>query len=218
MGAATLLLAGLIWWRLPGGSGRPGGPMAMLGASRRVLASPGLAPILVGNVLERSVYATVGLYLAAYLMQTYGIGLVEVAPLLGATAVGMIVGNVLGGRLADRGSRPRLFALGQLVSAVFALAFFLISPGLVGSVLLAASFGLATSASRPAIIVMATSLSSEHRGTALGIFSFTNQAGWAVGPVAAGLAFALAGYPAIGLLCGLASVGAAAMMAPLRSR
>ena len=219
MGAATLGLAGLIWWRLPGGKPHSGGgTTAMLSAYRRVLRSPGLSAILCANVLERSVFATLGLYLAPFMMQTYGIGLLEVAPLLALTAIGTIVGNVLGGWLADRGSQPRAFGLGQLGAAVFALAYFVLSPGPLGSVGLGAAFGLITSASRPAIIAMASSISSQHRGTALGIFSFTNQLGWAVGPAASSLGFALSGYPAIGALCAIASAGAAALMVPLGRR
>ena len=215
MGLATLLLAALIRWRMPARPGRPAGTGAMLAAYRRVFASPALAPLLAANVLERSVFATLGLYLAAFMMQTYAIGLLEVAPLLALVAIGTIVGNIVGGRLADRASQPRLFTLGQLVSALFALAFFVVSPGVLGSVVLGAGFGLATSASRPAIIAMATSISAEHRGTALGVFSFTNQLGWAIGPAASGLGFALAGYPAIGALCAAAATGAAVLMAPL---
>jgi predicted MFS family arabinose efflux permease len=212
MGIATLILAALIWSRLPDGGVRGAGSGGLAAAYLSVLRSPGLLPILGANVLERSVFATVGLYLASYLIQSYGISLLDAAALLAMIAIGTIVGNIAGGRLADRGSQPLVYGTGQILSAVFALGYFLLSPGLAASVALGACFGLATSASRPGIIAMATAISTRHRGTALGIFSFTNQLGWAVGPAAAGLGFALAGYPAIGILCGLASVGAAALM------
>ena len=214
-GLATVLLAVLLWLRLPSEVARERPTGSLLGPYRAVLRSGGLAPILVGNVLERCVFAIFGLYLASYLIQTYWIDLVAVAPFLAMTAVGTIVGNVVGGRLADSGSQPRLFGLGQFISGLFALAFFVSSPGLVASVLLGATFGLATAASRPSIIAMASALSAEHRGTALGIFSFTNQAGWTAGPAIASVGFALAGYPAVGLISGLAATGAAVAMLPL---
>jgi predicted MFS family arabinose efflux permease len=191
MGLVTLLLAGLIWWRLPGSSGRHASGRAILAAYRSILADRRFPPILIANVCERSVFATVGLYLASYLIQRYGLSLLEVAPLLALTALGTIAGNVLGGWLADRLVQPRLFAVGQTVAAGLALAALVLAPGLSGSLLLFTAFWLATSASRPAIIAMASGISSEYRGTALGIFSFTNQAGWALGPALGGLAFAL---------------------------
>ena len=215
MGGTTLLLALLIWWRLPGSSGRPSPGRALLAAYKTVLRDRRLPPILVANTCERLVFATVALYMASYLMQTYAIGLLEVAPLLALTALGTIAGNVLGGWLADRVRQPRLFALGQLGAAGLSLAALVVGVGLAPSLALFTSFWLTTSASRPSIISLASSLSAEHRGMALGIFSFTNQAGWAIGPALAGLAFALAGYSAIGVLCALASAGAAAMMIPL---
>jgi predicted MFS family arabinose efflux permease len=215
LGVVTVALAAVIWWRLPGEKPRAPASRGMTAGYRTVFASPGLVPILAANVLERSVFATVGLYLAAFLMQTYAIGLVEAAPLLALIAIGTIVGNVVGGRAADRTSRPHIFTLGQLISGLIGLAFFVLSPGLAASVALGAGFGLATSASRPAIVAMASSLSAAHRGTALGIFSFTNQLGWAAGPAASGLAFAFAGYPAIGVLAAAAATGAAAIILPL---
>jgi predicted MFS family arabinose efflux permease len=215
VGLATVLLAALIWWRLPGGGPRRAASGSLLGPYRVVLASPRVLPLMLGNVSERCVYAIFGLYLASFLIQTYGIDLVGVAPFLALTAVGTIAGNVIGGRLADSGSQPRLFALGQLVSGLFILAFFVATPGLLTSVALGALFGLATAASRPSIIALASAISTEHRGTALGIFSFTNQLGWTLGPAIGSVGFALAGYGAVGALCGLAATLAAAFMLPL---
>lgn len=218
-GLVTLLLAALIWWRLPGGGGRRPIVGSVLGPYRAVLGSPRVARLMLANVSERCVYAIFGLYLASYLIQTYGIDLLGVAPFLALAAVGTIVGNVLGGRLADSSSQPRLFALGQLISGLFILAFFATAPGLLASVALGALFGLATAASRPSIIALASAISTEHRGTALGIFSFTNQLGWTLGPAIGSVGFALAGYGAVGALCGLSATLAAAFMLPLlRSR
>jgi predicted MFS family arabinose efflux permease len=215
MGLATVLLAGLIWWRLPGSSGRQASWRAILAAYRAILADRRFPPILLANVCERAVYATIALYLASFLIQRYALSLLEVAPLLALTALGTITGNVLGGWLADRLVQPRLYGVGQAITAGLALTALVLAPGLVGSLLLFSGFWLATSASRPAIIAMASNISSEHRGTALGIFSFTNQAGWALGPALGGLAFALSGYPALGLLCALASLAAALLILPL---
>jgi predicted MFS family arabinose efflux permease len=214
-GLTSSALALLIWWRLPDSSGRLSPGRSVLSAYRAVLAQRRFQSILIANVCERSVYATVALYLAAFLMQRYGLSLVEVAPLLALTALGSIVGNLLGGWLADRLGQPLLFGLGQVVAAGLALPALVLAPSQSTSLLLFTGFWLATSASRPAIIALASGSSAAHRGTALGIFSFTNQAGWALGPALAGLAFALSGYSALGLLCALASLAAALLILPL---
>lgn len=209
---ATMALAALVWWRLPGRGAAPAAPLSVAAAYRQVLRTSGLAPVLAANLLERSVFGAVTIYLAAYLIQSYGIDLLELAPILAIAALGTIGGNVLGGWLADRGSKSSVFAIGQVGAALFGLAFFVTQPGFAASIALVVAYGLATSASRPAIIAMASSISTEHRGTAFGFFSATNQGGWAIGPAAAALAFVLGGYTAIGALCGVAAAAAALVM------
>lgn len=211
-GLATIALAALIWWRLPGRGGRTAATVGVAAAYRQVLRSSGLAPVLAANLLERSVFGAVTIYLAAYLLQSYGLDLLELAPILAIAAIGTIGGNLLGGWLADRGSKSSVFAIGQLGAAIFGLAFFVTQPGLLVSIALIVAYGLMTSASRPAIIAMASTISTEHRGTAFGFFSATNQGGWAIGPAAAALAFVLGGYPAIGVFSGVASIAAAVVM------
>jgi predicted MFS family arabinose efflux permease len=215
IGLLTILLAVIIGLRLPPSAEQPSHERGMLLAYRQVLKSPTLPLILGSNLMERCVFGAVSVYLAAFIMQSYSIGLIEFAPLLGLTSLGTIVGNILGGQLADRAPRPRIFGLTQLASGTCALGFFLLTPSLATSILLAMAFGLATSASRPAMIAMATLISSEHRGTALGFFSLTNQGGWVIGPMAGGLALAVGGYGAIGLLCALLAAAGALLMLPL---
>jgi DHA1 family inner membrane transport protein len=218
MGTASVFLALLIWVRLPESSLERSRPGALIGAYRVVLRSRGLPQILLANIFERSVFSIVGGFTAAFLMQTYGLDLLHVAPLLALAAVGTIVGNVVGGRLADRQAQARVYAQGQILSAGFGLLLYVTGLGPLASVLLCIGFGLTNAASRPAILAMTSALAPQHRGTAIGVFSLTNQLGWALGPAAAGLAYALAGYSAIGLLCGAAAAGAGLMMLPLLRR
>src|SRR3712207_2485432 len=103
-------------------------------------------------------------YLPPFLMLSYGLSAVEVAPSLSLVAGGMIVGNVLGGWLGDRASKAGVFVVAQLLAGAIGLLLFGLPLGLLTSALGGALFGLANAASRPAFLALGTELSTRHRG------------------------------------------------------
>ena len=143
--ATGLLLVGLaVLLRLAFPAPPARGGAAGLGTTyRAVLGVPLLGNVLAANILERSIFNASALYLPPFLMLSYGLDAVEVAPALALVAGGTIVGNLLGGWLGDRHRKARIFVVAQLLAGAVGLAVFGVPAGLVASVLGGALFGLA---------------------------------------------------------------------------
>ena len=96
----------------------------MLATYQAVWGVPRLLPLLGANLMERSLFAMVAIYLPAFVMLSFHMTAVGVAPVLALVAIGAITGNVLGGRLGDRFHKPAIFVIAQLISAGLGLALF----------------------------------------------------------------------------------------------
>jgi predicted MFS family arabinose efflux permease len=206
------LLAASLFVRLTFPAGRPGGSGAgnPLHAYRHLFRLPNLGTLLLANVFERITFMAVSLYFASFLIQTYDLTPVTVAPALALAALGAIVGTIAGGFGADRYSRPALAALGLGVSAIFGGLTFGWPVHLFWSVIAGFGFGLANALSRPAHFSLVLGLSDRHRGAMVGLIAFSNQAGWALGAASGGVIIGLAGFGGLGgliLVFGLAAAG-----------
>jgi DHA1 family inner membrane transport protein len=164
----------------------------------------GLGSVLGANLLERALFNLGVLYLPSFLILSYGLNSVSVAPTLVLVAVGSIAGNILGGWLGDRLSKAAIFVVAQLAAAIIALALFTLPVGLVISAVGGALFGLVNASSRPALLALGTGLSDRHRGAVLGVLSVTNQGGIILGASLGGAAIGLGGYDALAVvMCGV---------------
>ena len=216
-GLTLLALALLVQLRFP-----PPRPTAsgtsVLATYRSVLGVPLLGNVLAANLLERAVFNAAALYLPSFLMLSYGLDAVAVAPSLALVAVGTMLGNVLGGWLGDRGNKAAIFVVAQLLAGAVGLLLFGLPLGLVTSALGGTLFGLANAASRPAFLALATELSSRHRGSLLGLLSLTNQGGVVIGSALGGLVIGLGGYPSLAAVTLASGALAAALALPLATR
>src|SRR5688572_13153683 len=121
---------------------------------RAALQVPGLWSILLANVFERALFILAVLYLPSFLMLSYGLDAVAVAPVLVLMAVGSIVGTLGGGWLGDRFSKAAIFVIAQAVAGAVALALFTQTPGLAISAVGGALFTLVNASSRPALLAL----------------------------------------------------------------
>jgi DHA1 family inner membrane transport protein len=185
---------------------------------RAALRVPGLWSILAANVFERALFNLAVLYLPSFLMLSYGLDAVAVAPILVLMAVGSIVGTLGGGWLGDRFSKAAIFVIAQVLAGAVALMLFTQVPGLAISAAGGALFSLVNASSRPALLALSTELSTRYRGAILGVFSVTNQAGIVLGASVGGLAIGVGGYGALALTMALDAVLASGLALPLLRR
>jgi YNFM family putative membrane transporter len=216
-GVALLLLALLVRLAFPAPALEET-ETSVLVTYRAVLRIPRLASVLAANLLERSMFGTMFLYLPAFLMLRYRLGAAEVAPMLSVVAVGAVGGNVFGGWVGDRVLKPAVFVAGQVVAAGLGLALFGLALPLAGATLLAALFGLANASSRPAFLAFGSELAPRHRGALFGLVGLTNQGGLVLGSALGGLVIELGGYTTLAIVMALQGGLAAAVAVPLVAR
>jgi predicted MFS family arabinose efflux permease len=173
---------------------------------------------MAANVFERALFNLAVLYLPSFLMLTYGLDAVAVAPILVLMAIGSIVGTLGGGWLGDRFSKATIFVVAQVLAGAVALVLFTQAPGLAISAAAGALFSLVNASSRPALLALSTELSTRYRGAILGVFSFSNQAGIVLGSSGGGLAIGLGGYEALAGTMVFDALLASALALPLLRR
>ena len=213
-GLLLLLLAVLVQTTFP--KPRPSAHgQGVIATYRVVWGVPRLGNFLGANLLERVCFFMATLYFPAFLMLSYSLNAAHVAPALSLVALGNLAGNVLGGWLGDRFSRPAIFVVAQLSAGGIALVLFWVQAGLVLSALLGALFGLANASSRPGILAFGADLLPAHRGAVLGMVGITNQGGVVVGSALGALVVGVGGYTTLAIAIALGGLAAALLAAPL---
>jgi predicted MFS family arabinose efflux permease len=191
-----------------GGARRAGAPRA---STRAALTRPVLRLLSMG-VAERVCFGLASVYFATFLQVTYGLSLAGVALPLAVFALGNIAGTIMGGQLADRlPDRLRTFAGAMLASAAAALALFLWTPHLAGTVALGFLYIFLNALARPALMAALANVPDEVRGTVLGLNVTSASIGWLAAAALGGWVMAAFGFGAFGPLAGSVAVIAAVL-------
>jgi predicted MFS family arabinose efflux permease len=217
IGLVMLGLAGCIWRWFPRIPPTASGT-SVLATYRAVWGVPRLLPLLGANLMERSLFGMVAIYLPAFIMQSFHLTAVGVAPVLVLVAVGAIVGNMLGGWLGDRFHKPGIFVVAQLVSAGLGTALFAAGLPFAPAVALATLLTLDNAASRPGFLAYGSELAPRQRGALFGLVALTNQSGLVIGSAVGAAAIGSGGYQGMALAALAQGLLAAALALPLLGR
>jgi predicted MFS family arabinose efflux permease len=158
-------------------------------------------PILIANVFLVVGYWSILTYIAAFMIQTYSIDTGQVAPLILLMSIGQLIGTASGGPLADRFDEAKVCAFAQLIMGTTGLAVMLQYSNISSTVVIGGLFMISYCVTRPAFFSIMVRLSSEFRGTVMGIQAISNNTGRALGAAIGGLLIAVEGYSAIGIFC-----------------
>jgi predicted MFS family arabinose efflux permease len=212
LGLLLVILWGLLWYGLPRVQSVTGNMATFVAHLKAVSTQRGFWPLLIANGLQVMAYIGMSGYLAAYLIQTYGMDAGETAVPLSLAGLGVIAGSLVGGRVASRRDRASVVAgafLGGGLAAV--LAFTLpVSPWL--TVVLAFAVSGLLLLSWPVAAVMVTDLAGGSRATATGLFAVSNQMGILGGASLGGMMLALGRFPLVGMFCLAMATCAAGIM------
>lgn len=214
IGCVMLLLAGSVWRWFPRIPPTASGT-SVFATYRAVWGVPRLLNLLGANLMERSLFGMIAIYLPAFFMLSFHMSAVGVAPVLALVAVGAIAGNVLGGRLGDRVNKPGIFVTAQIVSAGLGLALFGAGLRFAPAALLATVLTLCNSASRPAFLAYGSELAPRQRGALFGLIAMTNQSGLVIGSAVGAAAIGGGGYRGMALAALAQGVLAAGLALPL---
>jgi DHA1 family inner membrane transport protein len=177
-GAATLASALAVSAVVPSApAGRGGRPASV--ASLAPLLTPRMLALLGAGTMERACFAAMAVYLATYLLASYGVSLPALSVALALVALGNLAGNLLGGQVADRlPARPLSYAATALATGLLALPLLAWRPGLGPSIGLGFAYALANAAGRPPLVAALSDVPAEVRGAVLGLNITSASVGW----------------------------------------
>ena len=173
--------------------------------------------MLTANALLQMAFLGVFSYLAANLIQTYGMTVGETVLPLALAGLVVIAGGLIGGRIADSRRRLSLLTLAASLGGLLAVLVFVgtVSPWLT----VAFAFGVTASLRVSSSITptLLSELADSSRSTATRMFAVSNQIGVFGGASIRGVMLALGGFPMVGIFClGAAGVGGALVLLKVR--
>jgi DHA1 family inner membrane transport protein len=205
-GLALVVAAVLVWLAVPGQPPREhqagkGSPSVL------TLLTPKVLALLSANTMERICYGGVAVYLATFLITSYGTSLEALAVGLGLVALGNLLGNLVGGELSDRlRSRTLLAATSLAATGLLALPLLLWQPGLWVSIALGFVYTAVNALGRPALMAETSDVSNEARGALLGANMTFASFGWLGAQAFGGWLIGTLGFPVFGMLTATAGL------------
>ena len=167
---------------------------------------------MLANLSQRiGFYAVLG-YIAAYLIDTYGMSVGKTAIPLAVVGSGSVLGSLLAGVVAGRRNRLNLVAVCGLIGGVAGTLVFGIDPSIWGTVAIAFGAVCLLSIGWPVFVTYATDVAGQSRATAVGMMGASNRLGGVVGASLGGAFLAIGGYTALGLFCLVAVAFSALVM------
>jgi MFS transporter, DHA1 family, inner membrane transport protein len=176
--------------------------------------------LFVALIVERVCFGFAAFYYAAYLRGAYSLEIAAVALPLVGFALGNIVGTIAGGQLADRFPYRRVsFAVSLLISAGFAVPWFMWQPGLAGTTALGVGFSFFNALSRPPLLAAMADVPAEVRGVVMGLNSSVASVGWLTAALVGGWLYSTVGFGGFGpLMAVMCLVGAFTVLPDTRLR
>ena len=174
--------------------------------------------VLIANATQQMALFGLMTYFAAHMMESYGWDEASTAPGLALLGVGAVIGSFAGGLIAGRARRLDWLAAISLSGGVVAGLLFALGASAWIVVAMAFVASVLVSVSMPVLLTLIMHLAGQSRGTAGGMLSTSNQFGSLVGASAGGLMLSLGGYPAVGLLCLVATVLSACVVGLIMRR
>ena len=174
--------------------------------------------VLIANATQQMALFGLMTYFAAHMIESYGWDEASTAPGLALLGVGAVIGSFAGGFIAGRARRLDWLVTISLAGGVAAGLVFALGASAWIVVAMAFVASMLVSVSMPVQLTLIMQLAGRSRGTAGGMLSTSNQFGSLVGASAGGLMLSLGGYPAVGLLCLVATVLSASVLGLIMRR
>ena len=218
VGSATVLLWLVLLFVLPHPRPTRGVKVDILSKFRPVIRQAAVWDISLVNVFSRTGLMIMMTYFGSFLILEHGFSTGGTALPLGIISFGIVVASISGGSLADTRFRLLYVPFVMAVSGLVGLATFVFSLHSFASIGLAALYVWAIYLPFPLVITLLSIVGGERlRATTISTVPVGNQTGVLIGPALGGLALAIGGYEALGILC-LALGALGALMAASRLR
>jgi len=163
---------------------------------------------VLGELLAFSAWAGILVFAGALFIESYRTSTTTTGLVLGAIAVAYVPGNFLARRFAEHLTRAILISF-ALAAAVGAAAFGTVRPALAVSALILGVLGFLAGGRTLAGSAFGLGAAPERRLAVMGLRAAALQFGYLVGSGVGGIALALSGYAALGLVLALLFAAAA---------
>ncbi|MBO18923.1 MAG: hypothetical protein CL732_00090 [Chloroflexi bacterium] len=201
MGSVMAACVVLNWFWFPRSTGSGRGDFSFLSRYRELLTLPVYRAAMATNFAQRIAFFALFSYLAAYLIEDYGMSVGAVALPMALAGVGRVLGSLMGGPVAERRNRMSLIAISSFVGGVCSVLVFSVHLSLWLTIAMSMA-GMATlSVGWPVLITFSTEVSGKSRATGVGLLGFCNQTGGVAGAAMGGALLATTGFAGIGYLC-----------------
>ena len=211
-GGLSLALWVPLYLCLPSGQRRLGQKIDLINRFKVIGRQSAPWYVLIANATQQMALFGLMTYFAAHMMESYGWDEASTAPGLALLGVGAVIGSFAGGFIAGRARRLDWLAAISLAGGVVAGLLFALGASAWIVVAMAFVASVLVSVSMPVLLTLIMHLAGQSRGTAGGMLSTSNQFGSFVGASAGGLMLSLGGFPAVGLLCLVATVLSASVV------
>ena len=202
----------LNWFWFPKSEGPGLRSFSFFSRYRALLSIPIFRAALAVNFAQRMAFFGLFSYLAAYLIDVYGLSVGAVALPLAFVGIGTVIGSYIGGPVANRKDRMPLIAASSVAGGVAALLLFSIDMPLWAVVAIATGSVALLSVGWPVMLTLSTEVSSQSRATGIGLLGLSNQTGAVGGAAMGGVLLAASGFPGIGYLSLGAVLGSAVII------
>ena len=199
---AVISLLSLIWLV-------PKDPLRQVAADRehvsfQSILKPQLMVLLGAGAMERVCFATIAIYLATFFQQSHTLSFSHLAWVLMLVAIGNLLGNLLGGQLADRfGRRMLLFAASLMLTGILVIPLLLWPMSLTFSIVLGFAYSFFNALGRPLYVATLSEVPNEVRGAVLGFNITLASVGWLLAASGGVQILIYFGFIGLGLFAGL---------------
>jgi predicted MFS family arabinose efflux permease len=160
---------------------------------------PEVARFAIGELLANAAWAGVLTYSGALLLESYGVSPGLTALCLGAMAVAMLPGTFVARRRAMNAT-PRLLAGLTALQAAAVLAVGTVRPSLAVTVTLLAAMAFVNGTRSMIASALGMDTAADDRIAVMSLRAAANQFGYLLGAASGGLALALGGFAALGVI------------------
>lgn len=207
LGSLTICIAVLGIFLLPSNKPKKNKDrLSFLASIKKVISYKHFLTLMLANIVRNGAICVVITYMAAFLKQSYNLTMNELAPLLSIIAIGQVAGMLAGGQMADRFNKNKLIAGMLVVIGVFGPAFIFSSSFLWLTVFLGMLFAGVCFASTPTFFSITVSVTTDQRGTVMGIQGLSNHFGRSLGALVGGVVLTLFNYDGLGYVCAVLSI------------
>lgn len=171
------------------------------------VAKPEFLVLLGAGTMERLCFASLAIYFATYLQQSYHLPFSELAWVLMLVAFGNLLGNLAGGQLADRfPRRMALFGWSMVVTALLVVPLLWFSASLMVTVVLGFGYSCANALGRPSYVATLSEVPNEVRGAVLGFNVTMASVGWLLAASVGAQLVIQFGFASLGIFSGAAAL------------